>query len=58
MQAQDLGFERARDHRRRLASRSSAQRAEPREAHQHTTTEAAARSRRSAAMDRPARLEA
>src|ERR1700687_4147168 len=55
MQAQDLGFERARDHRRRLVSRSSAQGAEPREARQHPATETAARSRQGAAMDRPTR---
>src|SRR5438132_54992 len=40
MQAQDLGLERARDHRWRLTSRSPTQRTEPREAHQHTTTDA------------------
>jgi hypothetical protein len=43
MQAQDLGFERARDHRLTLGLRSAAQGTEPREARQPPPAEAAAR---------------
>ena len=54
MQAQDLGFERARDHRRDSRSRSAAQRTEPGEPRQRPVAETAAR-RSGERCERPAR---